>query len=173
MILLLLLGSFLYERGWTFERIGLRPTWRDTFIGIILAATSYEMYRVGWFAFFELFPALARAALVHHSVSSLLSPFSVLALTAVNPLFEEVFVAGYVITVLREKYGPVPAVSASFTIRILYHLYQGVGGLFSHVPVGLLFGIWYVRTRRLWPLIVAHAALAVFALCHYIDMGNV
>ncbi len=32
-------------------------------------------------------------------------------------------------------------------------------GVLAVVPLGLLFGSWLVRTRRLWPLIVAHAIL--------------
>lgn len=166
--LLMGLGAFLYARGWTLERIGLVPSWRDTAIGIGLACAAYLTYRAAWIGFGELFPSIAHALAVHYAVQSQISFFSILALLAVNPLFEEVFVAGYVITVLKEKYGVVLAVNASLTIRILYHLYQGVGGLFSHVPVGLLFGIWYARTRRLWPLVTAHAAMNLFSLRHYI-----
>lgn len=167
-----LLGAFLYARGWTLARIGLTPSWRDTAIGIILAFVSYLMYRFAWTVFYELWPSLSRALAVHYSVRSQISPLSMLALLAVNPLFEEVFVIGYIITVLKEKYGAILAVNASLTTRILYHLYQGIGGLFSHIPTGLLFGIWYVRTQRLWPLIVAHAALALYSLRHYIGTGS-
>ncbi len=51
------------------------------------------------------------------------------------------------------------AVNTSAGIRLSYHLYQGVAGVLSLVPTGLLFAIWFVRTRQLWPLIVAHAIL--------------
>ena len=51
------------------------------------------------------------------------------------------------------------AVNISAAIRLSYHLYQGVAGVLAVVPTGLLFGIWFVRTRQLWPLIVAHAVI--------------
>jgi uncharacterized protein len=63
--------------------------------------------------------------------------------------------------------GPVPApgvslataVNISALIRLSYHLYQGAAGVLAVVPLGLLFGIWFARTRQLWPLIVAHAIM--------------
>ncbi len=51
------------------------------------------------------------------------------------------------------------AVNISAAIRLSYHFYQGVAGVIAVVPVGLLFGYWFARTRQLWPLIVAHAIL--------------
>jgi CAAX protease family protein len=55
------------------------------------------------------------------------------------------------------------AVNISAAIRLSYHLYQGVAGVLAVVPVGLLFGVWFARTRKLWPLIVAHAILDFLA----------
>lgn len=54
---------------------------------------------------------------------------------------------------------PATAVNISAAIRLSYHLYQGAAGVFAVVPLGLLFGFWFARTRQLWPLIVAHAIL--------------
>lgn len=56
------------------------------------------------------------------------------------------------------------AVNVSAAIRLSYHLYQGVAGVLAIVPLALLFGIWFARTRQLWPLIVAHAILDFIAL---------
>ena len=39
------------------------------------------------------------------------------------------------------------AVNISAAIRLSYHLYQGVAGVLSVVPMGLLFAIWFARTR--------------------------
>lgn len=56
------------------------------------------------------------------------------------------------------------AVNISAAIRLSYHLYQGVAGVLSVVPMGLLFAIWFARTRQLWPLIVAHAIVDFIGL---------
>ena len=77
--------------------------------------------------------------------------------SVVNPVFEEVFVCGYVITALKERFGTTTAINVSAGIRVFYHFYQGALGVLGITPMALLFGYWFVRTGRLWPLIVAHA----------------
>jgi membrane protease YdiL (CAAX protease family) len=44
-------------------------------------------------------------------------------------------------------------------VRLLYHLYQGPIGVVTIVPMGLLFGYAYARSRQLWPLIFAHVLI--------------
>lgn len=39
-----------------------------------------------------------------------------------------------------------------------YHIYQGVDGFIVITIMGLLHGVFFRLTRRLWPLIIAHAA---------------
>lgn len=79
-------------------------------------------------------------------------------------LLEEVIVAAYLITRLRQlDLSPAVAVAASAILRGSYHLYQGWGGFLGNLAMGLLFGIVFVRTRRAWPLVVAHVLLDVAA----------
>jgi membrane protease YdiL (CAAX protease family) len=49
-------------------------------------------------------------------------------------------------------------------VRLLYHLYQGPIGILMAVPMGLLYGYVYSRTRQLWPLVVAHVLLDLIGL---------
>ncbi|MFB3739603.1 MAG: CPBP family intramembrane glutamic endopeptidase [Candidatus Velamenicoccus archaeovorus] len=75
-------------------------------------------------------------------------------------LVEEVIVAGYLITRLEQlRLTPVAAIGASALLRGTYHLYQGWGGFAGNLAMGLLFGLVFVRTRRAWPLVVAHLLL--------------
>jgi membrane protease YdiL (CAAX protease family) len=84
-------------------------------------------------------------------------------------LLEEVIVAGYLITRLQQLgAGPVPAVGTSALLRGGYHLYQGFGGFFGNLAMGLLFGGWFVRTRRTWPLVIAHFLLDLAAGIGYL-----
>ncbi|WP_258078145.1 CPBP family intramembrane glutamic endopeptidase [Xanthomonas axonopodis pv. vasculorum] len=48
-----------------------------------------------------------------------------LAISLINPIFEEVFVCGYVIGALESRHGRAFAVNVSVAIRTSYHLYQG------------------------------------------------
>lgn len=84
-------------------------------------------------------------------------------------LTEEVIVVGYLITRLqRFRLSTAGAVGASAVLRGAYHLYQGWGGFAGNVALGILFGLIFVRTRRTWPLVIAHFLLDVGAGAGYI-----
>jgi membrane protease YdiL (CAAX protease family) len=93
----------------------------------------------------------------------------VLVLAAVgNAVVEEVVVVGYLLTRLRDVgMRTVLAVAASALLRGSYHLYQGVGGFFGNAIMGVVFALFYLRTRRLLPLIIAHTLLDVVAYIGY------
>ncbi len=79
-----------------------------------------------------------------------------IAVSIINPIFEETFVCGYVVSVLKERADVTTAVTISTAIRLLYHLYQGPIAFISIIPFGLVLGYSYAGTGRLWPVIVAH-----------------
>jgi hypothetical protein len=79
-------------------------------------------------------------------------------------LTEEVIVVAYLITRLeRVGWTPARAVAGSAVLRGSYHLYQGWGGFVGNLAMGALFGLLFARTRRGWPLVVAHVLLDVGA----------
>lgn len=93
----------------------------------------------------------------------------VLLLTAfANGWAEEIVVVGFLLTRLRQlRFSPVAAVVITSVLRGLYHLYQGFGAGLGNLAMGLVFGYLYVRTGRLWPLIVAHALIDAVAFVGY------
>jgi len=93
----------------------------------------------------------------------------VLVLAALkNALLEEVVAVGYLVERLRDLRWTTPAIlAASSLLRGAYHLYQGPGMAAGNVVMGLLFTAWYLRTRRVMPLVVAHTALDVVAFVGY------
>jgi uncharacterized protein len=98
----------------------------------------------------------------------------VLVLSAVmNATLEEVVVVGYLITRLRQLgWSPRRAVAAAALLRGAYHLYQGFGAFLGNAAMGLLFGWLFLRTRRVTPLIVAHALLDVAAFIGYTALSG-
>ena len=98
----------------------------------------------------------------------------VLILSAVqNSVVEEVIVVGYLMTRLQQLRWSVPAVIVtSAALRGSYHLYQGVGPGLGNFVMGLLFGYWFHRTRRVMPLVVAHAILDIVAFVGYLLLGD-
>lgn len=87
---------------------------------------------------------------------------------AQNALLEEVVVVGYVMNRLREMSWRVPmAVAASAVLRGSYHLYQGFGGFIGNAIMGIAFALFFVRFKRVGPLIIAHAILDSVAFIGY------
>lgn len=93
----------------------------------------------------------------------------VLVLAAIeNGFLEEVLVVGYLVTRLEQLRLPGWAVIAiSAVLRGSYHLYQGFGGFLGNAVMGVVFAYWFRRTRRLWPLIIAHSLLDIVAFAGY------
>jgi len=86
----------------------------------------------------------------------------VLLLTIVNAVFEEIVVVGCLMTALSPA-GAAVSVGASVLLRFACHLYQGPLASVSVIPAGLVFAAVYWRTRRIWPLVVAHALGSILA----------
>ena len=93
----------------------------------------------------------------------------VLILAAVkNAVIEEFIVVGYLMNRLRQlNWGTPQTIVASAVLRGSYHLYQGVGQAFGNVVMGLVFGYWFTRTKRVLPLVIAHTILDVISFVGY------
>lgn len=98
----------------------------------------------------------------------------VLLLSAVqNAVLEEVVMVGYLFTRWSQAGWPLPVVIVcSALIRGSYHLYQGFGGFAGNIAMGLILGTVYLRTRRVLPLIITHAALDSVAFVGYALLHN-
>ena len=84
-------------------------------------------------------------------------------------LVEETIVLAYLITRLEQiGWSSLAAVAASATLRGSYHLYQGWGGFVGNLAMGVLFGALFVRWRRAWPFVVAHACLDIAAAAAFL-----
>ncbi len=95
--------------------------------------------------------------------------YPVLLLSALqNGLLEEVLVTGYLLTRLR-KLGVRPgyAIAVSAVLRGSYHLYQGFGGFAGNAVMGLIFGVLFLRWRRVTPMIIAHTLIDAVAFIGY------
>jgi uncharacterized protein len=156
---------FLKIRGWTLEKIGLQVTWRGTLLGSTLLAATY-LTLLGVMSLAELLmPLDLRIAAERMPAPAGDVNLQLMFLVyTVNGIFEEVFVAGYLITALTQARGMWTAINVSTGMRMLYHLYQGATGILVSVPMGLLFGYAYARTRMLWPLIFAHMLMNIIGL---------
>lgn len=93
----------------------------------------------------------------------------VLVLAAVqNSLLEEVLMVGYLFTRWAQAgWSTWTIILTSALIRGSYHLYQGFGGFVGNLAMGVIFGLVYLRLRRVQPLVVAHTVLDIVAFVGY------
>lgn len=95
-------------------------------------------------------------------------PIVLVLAAAGNGAAEEILVVGYLLVRLRQiGVPPAAALIGTAVLRGSYHLYQGFGGGVGNLAMGIVFALWWMRTRRLWPLILAHTLLDVFAFLGY------
>ena len=147
------------------SRVGRRP-WFDLGAGAVLAA----VIGIPGLALYMLARALGiNTTVAAANLPSVWWAVPVLVLAAAgNAVVEEVVVVGYLLTRLRDLgVRTWHAVVASALLRGSYHLYQGIGGFVGNAIMGVVFALFYLRTRRLLPLIIAHTLLDVVAYLGY------
>ncbi|KMV21403.1 CPBP family intramembrane metalloprotease [Mycobacterium heckeshornense] len=90
-----------------------------------------------------------------------------------NGWAEELLVVGYLLTRLRQLgVAPRVALGCSSLLRGAYHLYQGFGAGLGNFAMGVVFGYVWQRTRRLWPLIIAHGLIDTTAYVGYVLLAH-
>lgn len=94
-------------------------------------------------------------------------PMLVIAAFA-NAIVEEVVMVGYLfVRWAQTGWSVLLIVGVSALVRGSYHLYQGWGGFIGNVIMGVAFGLFFVKTRRVWPLVLAHGLIDVVAFVGY------
>ena len=74
-----------------------------------------------------------------------------------SPIFEEVLVRGYLMTEMIELGKPVAlAIAASVILQTSYHVYYGLGRAVALSGVFIVFAVYFAKSRRLTPVILAH-----------------
>src|SRR5262249_3860906 len=112
-VVLVALSLFLHVRGWTPEHVGLAPHPRDFPAAFAMAIGLYVAYLLMLLLAMGFFTQLRDPASSISAARPTMGVVNVLAISVVNPLFEEVFVCGYIVAALRERRGPWTAINVS------------------------------------------------------------
>lgn len=81
----------------------------------------------------------------------------IMAASAANGFAEELAIRSYLITRLTELCGSAAvAVIATSVLFAAYHSYQGRYGVISALMAGLALGAYFAKTKRFWPIMIAH-----------------
>jgi membrane protease YdiL (CAAX protease family) len=158
------LAAFLAARGWSLKRIGLGPSLAESAVGLGLALAMMAALQIMWIVLVGLWPHAEEAARSATFTTQGVGLATIATTSAINAVFEEVFVCGYVITVLKDRTDPWTAIELSTGIRLLYHVYQGPVGMTFVMLFGITMAYYYLHRGRLWPPIVAHALYDIVAL---------
>ena len=89
-------------------------------------------------------------------------------LAVMNGFLEEIVMIGFFFARTRAMEWHIAAtVLVSAAIRGSYHLYQGWGGAIGNFVMGLAFGWFYTKTKRVMPLVIAHTVLDIVSFVGY------
>jgi len=157
-LLLLLPVQLLSMRPLSHVGLTVKLLGRDILFGLGLGVSVYAItFAMEWVLalWFDLQPY--ESSLVWTQPISVEMWFAYgLALLA-NSFAEEIVMRGYMIDRLEQLFGKSwLAILISSLLFGSYHIYQGLLGAGSAVFIGMVFGTWFVWTRRLGALIVAH-----------------
>ncbi|WP_427174047.1 CPBP family intramembrane glutamic endopeptidase [Arthrobacter sp. 92] len=98
----------------------------------------------------------------------------VLILSAMrHAVVEEIIVVGYLLDRFGKFGWSTPlAIFLSAMLRGSYHLYQGFGPFIGNAVMGVVFAWIYTKTRRVMPLVIAHAILDIVAFVGFSLFGK-
>ncbi|MBB5511502.1 hypothetical protein HD598_000189 [Neomicrococcus aestuarii] len=89
-----------------------------------------------------------------------------------HAVLEEVVIVGWFFDRLRRlAWGPVAVILVSALVRGSYHLYQGIGPFVGNFAMGLVFGAFYLKYRRVMPLVYAHFLLDAVGFVGFALLG--
>jgi membrane protease YdiL (CAAX protease family) len=161
-------------QGRKFKAIGLfiDPRLREIglafalFLGVIFLQVALFVILspvVPWLRAADLHGSFDQAALFGTGAS-----FLAVVVAVLNPFHEELLVRAFLITEVEGLYlSTTLAVIVSVGLQTSYHHYQGLPAALSHIPTFLVFSLYYVRTRHILPVIIAHLVMDVLALGVY------
>ncbi len=84
-------------------------------------------------------------------------------MSIVNPIAEEFVYLGFITNLLQRR-GELSAIGPAVAGRMAVHIYQGPLRVVGIATLGVVLTVYYYRTRRLWPVVIAHGLLDFLAL---------
>ena len=163
LVLAVILLAFLQRRGWTPGAVAGGPVARDAVRGAGIWIGCMVALYAAFAALYLVDPELA-TSLASPQFSGTLSVPVAVAVSVVNPVFEEFLWLGYAIPAVQSRAGLRAACVLSVALRVAVHAYQGPVALLTVLPTAVIFTVYFATTRRLWPVIAAHAIADVLGL---------
>jgi membrane protease YdiL (CAAX protease family) len=165
---LALLAYVLFRQGRSLASLGLSFSWKDIPKSVTVIILSYVGFIIWWIVISRIYRSLGRPVnSAPRNVEFLASMLSVwgVAFLLLNPFFEELIARAYVISEIEFLSGSSTlAVLCSVVLQFSYHLYQGLVPALLTISLFTVFSLYYVKTRRILPVILAHMFFDFLAL---------
>ena len=158
-----LLLVYLSRRQWRPLDVAGAPELVDLGRGLALWLGLIGIFYLAVLALYAIAPA-AVAILRTRAPTGMISAPVVVAGAVLDPIFEEFLWLGYAIPALGNRFGIRTACVVSVVLRVAAHAYQGRLALLTILPVAVLMTFYFVKSGRLWPIIVAHIIQDAIAL---------
>jgi hypothetical protein len=169
---LALLVFILRRRGRTLSDLGFSFRWRDIshsigllFVALILSTlVRLMMFYGSYFMTGRVLDISAKNVYFMQTGAGL----PLLLYVFINSFHEELIARAYAINEVEYLTGgTVTAAVFSILLQTSYHLYQGIPSALSVAFIFAFFSLYYVRRRRVLPLILAHLYLDLLAVVAY------
>jgi membrane protease YdiL (CAAX protease family) len=152
----------LWARRYPLHMLAPQPSWRGALVGVGLYLCTIVLDTIAW----HLAPHTGATPFDDMMARAHVSWPCLLLLALVNGTYEEVFLLAYLMRGLR-RYGGSTAVGVVLLVRMLYHMYQGPVGTLMVTLFGIVLGVYYQRTGRLFPAVLAHVIADVVPFLYY------
>lgn len=150
-----LLLVYLWRRGWTPVSAAGAPEIRDVPRGVLVWIVAMMALSIVTALLSIAVPSWRHVVQAHRFAGSISIPVA-MVVAILNSVFEEFLWLGYSVPALESRVGLRTACVISIAIRTLVHSYQGAVPLIGIGIIAIVFTGYYARSRRLWPVIVAH-----------------
>ncbi|MBL4933583.1 CPBP family intramembrane glutamic endopeptidase [Clostridium paridis] len=135
-------------------------------IPLTIALSAFSVSLVGMLV--QFFPSYQEVSDTLQAANG--SMLSVLAITILAPIFEEILFRGIVFNELKKSMPVIPAIIAQGVLFGIYHL-NLLQGIYAAI-LGCILGLIYQMTKSLWSNIIVHMTfnlLGVFVMPYVLD----
>jgi len=161
LVALFIILYILRIRGLGLNDFNLTFSFRLVLVAVLLLLTS-KVFSILIYKLIDISNVTNEVSTAHIQYELEAKWISITLVIIINSFYEEFLLIGYLFRRL-EKYHPALVIGISLLLRESYHTYQGWISLIGIVSMGLVFGYYYFKYKKMWPVILAHSFNNLFA----------
>ena len=166
------LAYVLFRNSAWVSSLGLRWSARSAAASLPLAIVGLISCQICYLALYGIVFAASSHGLQRPDIASkLLDPrvsVAAVVMIVVNGFYEELIVRAYLMTEIKWlSNSTLLAIVCSVALQTAYHFYQGIPTALSYIGLFLVMSVYYSRTNRILPVILAHILIDLSSVVIY------